>query len=117
MTTWYTRVKSFFGIENKNQVQPVVNTLRGNFILKHDTPIHNDYYYNIHDKPIGKGSFGLVVRAVSVKTNTEFAIKIVNKSGNISRIEREIKLLADIDHINIIRLFSVYESQDTVRSV
>ena len=113
MTTWYSRLKNFFGVEVEDNKRG--NTLRGNFILKHDTPIENDFFLDRSETPIGKGSFGVVLTGTNLRSNREFAVKIVKKEGNLKRIEREIKLLTDIDHVNIIRLFSVYDSEDTVR--
>lgn len=105
--TWLARMKSFLGFESDKRT----NTLRGNFVLKHSSPLEDDFYFGYDEPPIGQGSFGVVKRGTLRKNNLEFAIKILKKDGNSKRIEREISLLTDIDHVNIIRLFSVYESE------
>lgn len=108
------RLKTFLGIQTEPRR---CNTLRGNFILKYSDPIENDYFLNSIDAPIGKGSFGVVVKGTNLKSGRDFAIKVVSKEGNLARIQREVQLLTDIDHVNIIRLFSVYESDEEVRCI
>ena len=57
----------------------------------------------------------MVVVGVHKESKVEYAIKLVNtETGKRHRIEREYKLLKDIDHPNIVRLFAVY---DTPREV
>jgi calcium-dependent protein kinase len=106
------RIKNLLGLEDKR-----TNTLRGNFIQKHCTPIEDDFSFGYDEAPIGEGSFGVVRRGMLRKNNRNFAIKVLAKVGNLTRIEREIALLTDIDHVHIIRLFSVYESPDCVSVV
>ena len=89
------------------------NSLRGNFIAKYNKPVDNDYDFDIKT-PIGKGAFGAVVVGIKKDSSRAFAIKIIDKGGNLTRIEREIKLLTDLDHANIVRLFSIYEMNDKV---
>jgi hypothetical protein len=89
-------------------------SLKGNFIRTYSTPIKNTY--NIDPTSIlGKGSFGVVVIGTHKETNINYAIKIVNKStGKSNNIERELRLLRDVDHPNIIRLFAAYDTRDQV---
>lgn len=88
------------------------NSLRGNFVTKYETPIEDDY--TMDEQTLGKGSFGVVVKAHKNSNCRAFAVKFISKVGYLQRIEREIKLLTDIDHANIIRLFSVYDSSTQV---
>ena len=89
------------------------NTLRGNFVSKHEAPIEDTYELNCQ-KPLGTGSFGVVVVGRHRETARMFAIKIVDKACHLTRIEREIKLMSDVDHANIARLFNIYDAPDTV---
>lgn len=75
-----------------------------------------DEMYQFKDQSLlGKGSYGVVVIGIHKETKIEYAIKLVNtETGKRHRIEREYKLLKDIDHPNIVRLFAVY---DTPREV
>jgi serine/threonine protein kinase len=84
-------------------------------VTKHITPLTDTYEINT-SKPLGKGTFGVVVVGKHRETSRLFAIKIVSKdNGNLARIEREVKLMSDIDHANIVRLFGIYDSQKEVR--
>eukprot|EP00602_Paraphysomonas_sp_CaronLab_P000596 CAMPEP_0185023354 /NCGR_PEP_ID=MMETSP1103-20130426/6035_1 /TAXON_ID=36769 /ORGANISM="Paraphysomonas bandaiensis, Strain Caron Lab Isolate" /LENGTH=732 /DNA_ID=CAMNT_0027555911 /DNA_START=177 /DNA_END=2375 /DNA_ORIENTATION=+ len=78
------------------------------------TPI--DEIYKIkQERILGKGSYGVVVTGIHKESNVEYAIKLVNtESGKRHRIEREYKLLKDIDHPNIVRLFAVYDTPHEV---
>lgn len=63
---------------------------------------------------LGQGSFGLVKIATNMRTNKTCAIKIVNKGGmdsveDVERIYREVMILTNLKHRNIIRLFEVFD--------
>jgi calcium-dependent protein kinase len=89
-------------------------SLKGNFIVTYSSPIEDTYDID-PEAVLGKGSFGVVVVGSHRDTGLEYAIKIVNKStGKSSRIERELKLLKDVDHPNIVRLFAAYDTDDQV---
>ena len=60
---------------------------------------------------LGEGSYGKVRRGVSLKTGEEVAVKSILKK-NIRRIEtlkREIKIMLQLDHRNIVKLHDVFE--------
>ncbi len=93
------------------------NTLTGNFVVTYHVPIEEAYIIE-DEKILGKGSFGVVVHGTHRETKEEYAIKFVNtESGKRTRIEREYKLLKDIDHPNIVRLFAVYDTDVSVRII
>eukprot|EP00602_Paraphysomonas_sp_CaronLab_P008230 CAMPEP_0185019716 /NCGR_PEP_ID=MMETSP1103-20130426/2319_1 /TAXON_ID=36769 /ORGANISM="Paraphysomonas bandaiensis, Strain Caron Lab Isolate" /LENGTH=725 /DNA_ID=CAMNT_0027550177 /DNA_START=260 /DNA_END=2437 /DNA_ORIENTATION=+ len=78
------------------------------------TPIDETYLIK-EDSLLGKGSYGVVVTGIHRESKVEYAIKLVNtESGKRHRIEREYKLLKDIDHPNIVRLFAVYDTPNEV---
>jgi len=90
------------------------NSLRGNLIRTYHTPIEDHY---IIDKNIvlGRGGFGVVVLGRHKETGNEYALKFMNKKNEgTNRIEREVKLLKDVDHTNIVGLFSVYDTLEQV---
>ena len=85
-------------------------SIRGNFVKTYRTDIHADYVID-RDQELGKGGCGVVVIGTDKGTGTEYAVKVVNKnSSERGRLDRELKLLKDVDHTNIVRLFSVYDS-------
>jgi calcium-dependent protein kinase len=90
------------------------NSLRGNFVMIYDTPIEESYLVD-KERILGQGSFGVVVVGTHKETGIRYAIKFINKSSNeANRLEREVKLLKDVDHINIVGLFAVYETNEQV---
>ena len=89
------------------------NTLRGKFVTKVEKAVEEDFDVNM-SKPLGSGTFGVVVVGRHKDTSRMYAIKIIDKNCHLARIEREIKLHSDVDHANIVRLFSVYDSDNKV---
>jgi calcium-dependent protein kinase len=85
-------------------------SIRGSLIRTYESDIEEVYYLD-RDNELGKGGCGVVVIGEDKETHVQYAIKIVNKStAERGRLDRELKLLKDVDHANIVRLFSVYES-------
>lgn len=80
----------------------------------YDTPIEEKYEIN-PKSALGRGSFGVVKLGLSRETGQHYAIKIVDKDKQeTNRLEREVKLLKDVDHVNIVGLFAVYETASQV---
>lgn len=85
------------------------NSMRGNLVRTINGDINVSYYMDA-EKQLGKGGCGVVVTGYQRETGQEFAVKIVTKqSSERGRLDREIKLLKDVDHANIVRLFEVYD--------
>lgn len=71
------------------------------------------------DDFLGKGGFGTVVRARNVWDDKVYAIKKVTKSGactssDIELVLREVKLLAKLDHPNIVRYYNSWVEEHEV---
>lgn len=67
--------------------------------------------YHISPKELGHGHYGVVRKCMDRKTKQWYAIKSIRKS-RVSKIEvlrREIDILKDVNHPNIIRLKEVHE--------
>ena len=96
--------------QNKTTVRSNHTTsVRGNLVRTYKTDIHDDYFLDI-DQELGKGGCGVVVIGEHKETRTQYAIKIVDKShAERGRLDRELKLLKDVDHTNVVRLFTVYD--------
>ena len=87
-------------------------SIRSNLIQIKSNNIEDDYTFN-RSKELGRGGVGFVVVGEANKTNDYYAIKICDKSSSSqARLSREVLLLKDVDHVNIIRLFSVYDAPD-----
>ena len=104
-------------IENKKNRIKALNssTLRGNLVRTYKRePIQNEYHLDM-SREIGKGGWGVVIAGTCKSTQVQHAIKIVTKkTADINRLERELKLLKNVDHTNIVRLFSAYDSPSKV---
>lgn len=66
---------------------------------------------------IGKGTFSKVKLGVNKFTKEKAAIKILEKSkivekDDLERIIREMSIITELDHINVIKVFEMYESTD-----
>ena len=66
-------------------------------------------------KKIGQGTFGVVVSAIHIKTNEKVAIKILEKqkiiqNADINRIKKEIDILKQLRHKNIVQLYNVIDT-------
>jgi calcium-dependent protein kinase len=84
-------------------------SVRGNLVKTYKTDINDDYILDV-DQELGKGGCGVVVVGEHKELRTQYAIKIVDKShAERGRLDRELKLLKDVDHTNVVRLFSVYD--------
>lgn len=84
-------------------------SVRGNFVRTYHQAIEEEYFLDL-EQVIGRGGCGVVVYGENLKTSEPYAIKIVNKAtAERNRLDRELKLMKDVDHMNIVRLFCVYD--------
>ena len=68
------------------------------------------------------GQFAVVRRCRHKQTGVQFAAKSIRKRRSSSSrrgasfhdIEREVSLLAELDHENVVKLYEVYETQHEV---
>lgn len=67
--------------------------------------------YHISPKELGHGHYGVVRKCMDRKTKQWYAIKSIRKSrvNKIEVLKREIDILKDVNHPNIIRLVEVHE--------
>ena len=86
------------------------SSVRSSLLHRHKYPVEEDF--TIHqERLMGKGGCGEVYAAERMDSDQVYAIKFCDKSKlDQTRLEREIVLLKDTDHPNIVRLFSVYET-------
>mmetsp|Transcript_11694 Transcript_11694/g.21730 ORF Transcript_11694/g.21730 Transcript_11694/m.21730 type:complete len:978 (-) Transcript_11694:238-3171(-) len=96
------------------------NTLAGNFVMSYTDPIEDTYILDKDSALLGRGGYGIVVLGIHKHSGIKYAVKFMNKNAlekknnKINRLEREYKLLKDIDHANIVRLYAVYDSINEV---
>jgi len=84
------------------------------FILKKEGDVFNDY--DVEDKVLGEGTYGVVFKATDKTTGEEVAIKRIprEKIRNYVRFLNEIAALKTLDHPNVIKLFEIFEDEDDV---
>jgi calcium-dependent protein kinase len=89
-----------------------------NFETEHTSKF--DKKYEMVEK-LGEGNFGEVFCAKSKGSENERAVKILAKSliddEEILAIENEIKILRSVDHPNILKLYEVFENEETYQIV
>lgn len=66
-----------------------------------------------------RGAFGLVRKCVHNETQKPYAVKIINKDlvTDLAPIRKEISILQQIDHPNVVRLFEVFETDKELQLV
>ena len=69
------------------------------------------------DSILGKGTFSTVKLATNIRTNEKIAIKILEKNKikttrDLNRINREINIAKNINHLNIVQFFEIKEDLD-----
>jgi calcium-dependent protein kinase len=83
-----------------------------NFIRNKGSSIKDFYKFN---KPIGQGTFAVVVTATHIQSGEPRAIKIIAKSKQAGVSERrlkEVEILRKLEHQNIVRLYEFFEDED-----
>ncbi|CAK68017.1 unnamed protein product (macronuclear) [Paramecium tetraurelia] len=80
------------------------------FIKSQSSKIEDAYEFD-HKKLLGQGTYGQVVKAKLKGSKQQRAIKIIpkNKVRNPERFRREIEIMRNLDHPNIIKLFETFE--------
>jgi len=79
--------------------------------------ISDDYY--ISPKVIGKGHYGIVRECIHRATRQTLAVKSIKKSkiGRLDHLQREIYLLANVNHHGIMKMVDCYEDAECVHII
>ena len=88
---------------------------KSSMIMKNEKPIGE--FYKIDKKNVlGTGSFGTVQRVLHKKTGVIRACKTIDKRkiSNPQRFADEIKILTDLDHPNVIKMYEYFEDDKRV---
>ncbi|CUM66461.1 uncharacterized protein PRCAT00004125001 [Priceomyces carsonii] len=81
-----------------------------------DQGIYKDFI--IKNETIGQGAFAIVKKAVERSTGKSYAVKIINRrkalntGGAMVAVDRELSILRQLNHPNIVALKSFYEDLD-----
>lgn len=72
-------------------------------------------------KTIGKGNFAKVKLAKHLLTGRDVAIKVIDKKtmtpSNLSKLMREVRIMKMLHHPNVVQLFEVIETRETLHLV
>lgn len=93
-------------INNRRDIHP-------NPVMITDTLSDVRVKYHINPKEIGHGHYGVVRKCMDRETKMWYAIKSIRKSkvGKVDVLKREVALLKECEHPNIIQLVEVHEDQ------
>jgi len=73
-----------------------------------------DKDYKISKEILGKGSYGEVRACICKKTKLKRAVKIMNKikydEKEVNKIKKEVTIMKNCDHPNIIKVYDLYEN-------
>ena len=87
--------------------------IRKDFFIREIEGKVTEYYEVL--KKIGEGAFSKVYKVKEKETGELRAMKEVNKSKiGVKKFKTEIKILAMLDHPNILRLFEVIEDEKSI---
>lgn len=80
-------------------------------IFSRDNPGKLEDFYEVAAKQLGEGSFGSVFKATCKETRALRAVKGIEKSKvtNHSRFQREINIMKELDHPNVVRLYETFQ--------
>lgn len=65
---------------------------------------------------LGDGGFGTVYRVLNKLDSTEYAVKKIRSGGSVAAMLREVKILASLDHPNIVRYYQAWLEEDEFQS-
>merc|ERR1719214_143674 len=81
----------------------------------------DELYERIEKKPLGEGTYGEVFKARNTRTQDIVALKRIKldqeEEGMPSTAIREISLLKELSHVNVVKLLDVYCSNQTTKKL
>lgn len=103
----------FFYTDSKSDLDDCIKIFQKICVFTHI----EDYFVFI--KEIGIGSTSIVYLAEDIEKHHKFAVKCIKKTylekpQSLRNLSNEIKIMRKIDHKNVCKLYSVFESEDQV---
>jgi len=93
----------------------------GQWVLKQTEPIEK--YYKLGKRLGQPGQFGYALLATHIDGNQNFAVKVISKARftrsadikyHYEQLRSEITVMSKMSHPNIVKLYEVYETLDTL---
>ena len=98
----------------------IIETKDGNFFFPDSLTKKDNInkYYKIEEEYFGKGSTGIVCKAID-KTGKIFAVKRINKTliQSYVKLTEEVEICKIVIHKNIIRTYEIFEDEKTISFV
>jgi len=66
---------------------------------------------------LGKGGFSIVYHATRKSDNTQWAVKVIDKDAlkdDIKLLKREVEIMRQVNHKNILKLNEIFEDETQV---
>ena len=100
-------------IEEEDNPQIEVKISKDNFINLGSRGLSNNYECT---KKLGKGGFGKVYQVKNISNGKIYACKKLSKLNisSLEKFQKEIDILMMMDHPNIIKLYEVFESDNSI---
>jgi len=114
MQFFYTLLKKVY--KNVHIAKHVPTLSRYFFVIK-NTKVTKYYRFK---SVIGQGSFGIVHKVVHMQSGQHRVCKSIAKANTSipsSQIEAEIRIIAELDHPNIVKIYEFFEDEDHVHLI
>ena len=110
-----TRMNEWISRKRKSRTN-IPSSVSGNLVREIYGPVTGHYRLS---SMLGKGGSAECYVGIDIATKRQFAIKRVDtRDEKVLRFyEREIQILKDLEHLNIIRLYEVYHDQNSLHFV
>lgn len=93
---------SFIHITNKSKKTLTADDIKDHYSLDHQ---------------IGIGGFSTVLKATHLTSGEERAVKVIDKvklKGKIQQLDLEFRILMELDHPNIVKIFEIFETKELI---
>jgi len=103
-------IRSFGGAPHGSPARPMKDGVKDGVMIT-DALSDVRVKYHINQKEIGHGHYGVVRKCMHRETREWYAIKSIRKS-KVQKLEillREVEILKEVDHPNIIKLIEIHE--------
>ncbi len=103
-------IRSFAGAPHGSPARPMKDGVKDGVMIT-DALSDVRVKYHINQKEIGHGHYGVVRKCMHRETREWYAIKSIRKS-KVQKLEillREVEILKEVDHPNIIKLIEIHE--------
>lgn len=112
-----SRIKDWISHHFHSNIKNTSASVSGKLVREVYGPISNQY--RLSKTLLGKGASAECFIGIDIQTKREYAIKTIDTRDEkvMKFYEREIQVLKDLEHLNIVRLYEVYHGPNTLHFV